>query len=84
MAAGELTAGAGLEVRLEGDGLLFVAEGEGRFNTPRAILGRVRAAAGVVGLEAGLEVGGAAGVVAGGVGLAGQDIYVMEAGGWHG
>ena len=84
MAAGELTAGTGLEVGLKVDGLLLVAEGNGGLDAPGAILGRVRAAAGVVGLEAGLEVRSAAGVVAGGVGLAGQDIYVMETGSWHG
>ena len=52
----ERSAGLALEVLLEGDGLLLVAEGDGGFEPPGGKLRRVRHFACVVSLEAGGQV----------------------------
>ena len=68
MLCGEGAAGMGLQVPLEGNGLVAGAEGDGDLDLSRAELGRVLAAAGVVHAEAGVEVTGQADVVPGGMG----------------
>lgn len=78
MPSGKFAPGAGLEICFEGCGFFAVLESYRSFYVPGAELGGVRDASFVVFLQAGVEVGGEAGVVGRRIAFGCKDVDVME------